>query len=164
MLLTTAVALGLLGYLSQPPGRVDAGSAPARAGVYKQGPWLIAVNPDRFTGTTGCQLHSRDVTLQRGTLVFRVASHGDTTAAVFRVDAGPPRPLAEAFDTLEAHGFFPQRGWLVDPNGGEAALPVSYVTGARAVAIRVWPHAPRRFDVAGLQEAEAKARALGCAI
>jgi hypothetical protein len=123
------------------------------------------VSPDRFAGTTGCRLHTRDVSLQRDTLIFSVVSQGDTTAAVYRVDSGPPRGVAEAFDTVEAHGFFPQRGWLVDPNDGEAALPVSYVTGARSVAIRVSPRRrPRHFNATRLEEAEARAKTLGCPI
>ena len=84
---------------------------------------------------------------------------------MFRVDSGPPRRVAEAFDTLEARGFFPQRGWVVDPNGGEAALPVSYVSGARVVTMRVTPmQHPRRFKVGRLAEAEAAAKGLGCPI
>jgi hypothetical protein len=163
MLLTTAVSLSLLSHLPQgPPRRTEA--AAAHAGVYKSGPWLIAVNSDRFAGTVGCQVRTRDVSLQRDTLIFRVASHGDTTAAVFRVDSGPPRAVAEAFDAVEARGFFPQRRWVVDPHGGEAALPISCVAGARAVAIRVWPHRARNFNVTRLQEAEARAKALGCPI
>lgn len=152
MLLTAAVSLSLLGHL------------PTAHPAYRVGPWLIERNADGFTGTVGCELHTRDARLQRDTLIFRIAHEGDTTAAVFRVDSGPPRTVAEAFDTVEAHGFFPQRGWILDPKGGEAALPVSYLSGAKAVAIRVWPRPPRRFDVSRLQEAEAAARAQGCRI
>jgi hypothetical protein len=152
MLMTAAVSLSLLGHLPSP------------APVYKVGPWLIEANADRFTGTVGCELRTRDARLQRDTLIFRVAPGGDTTAAVFRVDSGRARSIAEAFDAVEARGLFPQRGWLVDPNGGEAALPVSYVSGATAVWIRVWPRRPRRFDVSRLAEAETAARAQGCHI
>lgn len=165
MLLTAAMTLSLLGHHPH-----DAHQAPDPAAVhasrrtYKLGPWLIAVHPDRFAGTTTCRLHTTDVSLQHDTLIFRVAPEGDTTAAVFRIDSGPPRRVAEAFDTVEAQGFFPQRGWVVDPNGGEAALPVTYVSGASVVAIRVSPkQRPRRFNVARLPEAEAAAKALGCA-
>ena len=166
MLLTAAISLSLLGHLPHwPHGPGGAAGAHASHHLYKLGPWLIAVHPDRFAGTTTCQLHTTTVRLQRDTLIFRVAPEGDTTAAIFRVDAGPPRRVAEAFDTVEAQGFFPQRGWVVDPNGGEAALPVSYVSGAKVVAIRVSPKQhPRRFQVARLPEAEAAAKALGCPI
>jgi len=166
MLLIAAVSLSLLGHLSpgtHKPG--DAAAAHASRHLYKLGPWLIAVHPDRFAETTTCQLHTADVSLQRDTLIFRVAPEGDTTAAVFRVDSSPPRRVAEAFDTVETHGFFPQRGWVVDPNGGEAALPVSYVSGAKVVAIRVSPkRRPRQFKIGRLPEAEAAAKALGCPI
>jgi hypothetical protein len=166
MLLTAVVTLSLVSHLPHWPHRHgEAAAAHASHRLYKLGPWLIAVDPDRFAGTIGCQLHTRDVSLRQDTLIFRVAPDGDTTAAVFRVDSGPPRRVAEAFDTVEAPGFFPQRGWVVDPNGGEAVLPVAYVSGARVVAIRVSPKQhPRLFKVARLSEAEAAARGLGCPI
>jgi hypothetical protein len=166
MLLTAAISLSLLSHLPHGPhGSGGGAGAAASRHLYKLGPWLIAVHPDRFAGTTTCQLHTAVVSLQRDTLIFRVAPEGDTTAAIFRVDSGPPRRVAEAFDTVEAQGFFPQRGWVVDPNGGEAALPVSYVSGAKVVTMRVTPqqHA-RQFKVARLSEAEAAAKALGCPI
>jgi hypothetical protein len=166
MLLTAALMLSLLG--QRPPESHAAAAAAIASGHprrYQLGPWLLAVNPDRFAGTVGCDLHAKDVSLRHDTLVFRLAPQGDTTAAVFRIDAGPPRRVAEAFDTVEAHGFFPQRGWIVDPNGGEAALPVSYLSGARVVAIQAAPREhPRRYDVARLSEIAASARALGCPI
>ncbi|MDB5482761.1 MAG: hypothetical protein JWO83_3814 [Caulobacteraceae bacterium] len=166
MLLTAAVSLSLLARLPHWPHKPgDATHAEVSRSLYKLGPWLIAVHPDRFAGVTTCQLHTRDVSLQRDTVIFRVAPQGDTTAAVFRIDSGPPHRVAETFDTVEAHGFFPQRGWVVDPNGGEAALPVSYVSGAKVVSLRVTPtRRPRRFMVDRLAEAEASARALGCPI
>jgi hypothetical protein len=165
MLLTAAVTLSLLGHVSQwLQEPVDAAHSSNR-NRYKLGPWIIAVHPDRFAGITACQLRTRDISLQRGTLIFRVAPEGDTTATVFRVDSGPPRHVSEAFDTIEARGFFPQRGWIVDPNGGEAALPGSFVSGAKVVTMRVTSKQhPRRFMVGQLAEAEAAARGLGCPI
>jgi hypothetical protein len=167
MLLTAAVSLSLLGRLPHLPHRPgDAAKAHAsRRHLYKLGPWLIAVHPDAFAGATTCQLRTREVSLQRDTLIFRVSPNGDTTAAVYRVDSGPLRRVAEAFDALEARGFFPQRGWIVDPNGGEAALPASYVAGATVVTMRATPkQPPHRFKVGRLAEAEAAAKGLGCAI
>jgi len=162
MLLTAALSLSLLGQL---PHRPHGHDAHASRQLYKLGPWYIAVRPDRFAGTTGCQLHTREVSLQRDTLIFRVAPQGDTTGAVFRVDSGPPHRIAETYDAVEARGFFPQRGWIVDPNGGEAALPVAYVAGAKVVTLRVTPRQqPHRFNVARLADAEASAKALGCPI
>jgi hypothetical protein len=166
MLLIAAMSLSLLGQSDPGPHRPGRPVAvPARARLYQLGPWLIAVTPDRFAGTVGCRVHTRDVSLQRDTLIFRVAAAGDTTGSVFRIDSGPPRPVAEVFDAVEAHGFFPQRGWVIDPNGGEAALPAASVAGARMVAIRVSPgRRPRRFEVARLAEVEAAARGLGCQV
>lgn len=166
MLLIAAVSLNLVSHLPYWPRKHgEPAAVSAHHQLYKLGPWFIAVDPDRFAGTVGCQLHTKSVSLQRDTLIFRVAPQGDTTAAVFRVDSGPPRRVAEAFDTVEAHGYFPQRGWVVDPNGGETALPVTYVSGAKMVAIQVSPKQhPRRFAVARLSEAEAAARGLGCPV
>ena len=166
MLLTAAVSLSLLSRLPQFPHRPARPAAHAsQRHLYKLGPWFIAVHPDAFAGTTRCQLHTGEVSLQRDTLIFRVSREGDTTAAVYRIDNGPPRRVAEAFDVLEARGLFPQRGWIIDPNGGEAALPVAYVSGATVVTIRVTPkRRPHRFAVGRLAEAEAAAKGLGCPI
>ena len=164
MLLTAAMSLSLLSHLPQASHKPGHDAHAARE-LYKLGPWYIAVHSDRFAGTTTCQLHTQEVSLQHDILIFRVAQQGDTTAAVFRIDSGQPHRVAETFDIVEAHGFFPQRGWVVDPNGGEAALPVSYVTGAKVVSIRVLPRQrPHQFKVARLAEAEASAIGLGCPI
>jgi hypothetical protein len=166
MLLIAAASLSLLSHAPH-LAQSHAGTAaqPPAHRLYQLGPWLIAVDRDRFAGATTCQLHSRDVSLRSDALIFRVAPEGDTTGTVFRIDSGPPHRVSEAFDALEAKGLFPQRGWVVDPNGGEAALPASYVSGAAVVTMRVSPKQhPRRFKVSRLTEAEAAARGLGCPI
>jgi hypothetical protein len=127
------------------------------------GAWSVVVARDRFAGTSSCSLDARDVSLHRGTAIFRLGRGLDTTRAVFRLDGGPPREVSEAFDAVEARGFFPERGWIVDPAGGEAALPAAYLSGVRAVTLRVSPKLPPRvFKVAHLDEAIATAQAYGC--
>ena len=161
MLLVAALALNLFAYPAHPPAKPAVAHTVARR--YQLGPWIIAVNPDPFTGTVACQIHARDVTLRRDTLIFRVAPGGDTTGTVFRVDLGAARRVSEAFDAVEAHGFFPQRGWIVDPSGGEVALPTSYVSNASVVTMRIARKDHLRwFKVGRLAEAEAGARAAGC--
>lgn len=162
IMLVAAVLINWFGHPAahSPPKPAVAHAAAQR---YQLGPWIIAVNPDPFTGTVACQIHARDVTLRRDTLIFRVAPGGDTTGTVFRVDLGPAHHVSEAFDTVEAHGFFPQRGWIVDPSGGEVALPTSYVSKASTVTMRIARKDKLRwFKVGQLAAAEAGARAAGC--
>ncbi len=160
MLLTAALALSLfnpLAWMADPPT-----SHPAirRAHV---GAWSIAIAKDRFSGTSRCSITGRDVSLHSGTAIFRLTRRGDTTRAVFRLDGGPPRAIADSFDAVQAKGFFPQRGWIVDPDGGEAALPASHLSGIRTVTWRASPGQHlRRIKVAHLDEAIATVRADGC--
>jgi hypothetical protein len=166
VLLTAVMTLSLITHPSpKSPVKPKTAAHAPHGGLYKVGPWIIAVRPDPFAGTTTCQLRANGISVQRGALIFRLAAAGDTTATVFRVDSGPPHRIAETFDMAEARGFFPQRGWIVDPNGGEAVLPASYVSGARVVTMRVSrKQQPRRFEVARLAEAEAAAKGLSCPI
>ena len=168
MLLIAALSLSLFGHLPRLPalgrGRHDPAAAadgprlPARVG-----PWRVEGRLDRFSGTRGCAITAAGVSLHRGALLFRVAAGGDTRRAVFRIDGGPPRAVADVFDRVETLGFFPQRGWLRDPRGGEAVLPAAEISAARTVTIRARTGArPERFKVSRLDEAMALARSAGC--
>lgn len=161
MLLAAALSLSLFSHWPYLHGRRD--GAPRSHASARVGPWRIAVKKDRFSGDVTCSIGARGVSFRRDTLIFRLARAGDATNAVFRVDGGPARPISETFDTVEAHGFFPQRGWILDPQGGEAALPAAVVSRARAVTIRLAPKShPRQFAIARLAEARAAAAAAGC--
>jgi hypothetical protein len=169
MLLTAALALGVFGNALHAPRLPDllGGRGPMQASVRhaRVGAWSIAARSDPFAGTVACAMTARGVGLQRQTLIFRVAPRGDTTQAVYRVDSAPPHPISDTFDAVQAHGFFPQKGWIVDPDGGEAALPVATVGAAHYVWIRVTPRRnPVRFNVGGLPEALAAAKRLGCSV
>ena len=140
-----------------------AAAAPALAHRGHVGPWRIGVNADRFAGTRGCAIAADGVSLHRETLIFRVAARGDTRLAMYRLDAGPPRSVSEAFAAVQGKGFFPRRGWVLDPNGGEIALPATYVSGVSTVTVHVAQgRRLRRFRVAQLAEAVAAAKAAGC--
>ena len=168
MLLIAALSLSLFSHLPRLPAlghrRPPAPSAGAPRLPARVGPWRVEGRLDRFSGTRGCAITAAGVSLHRGALLFRVAERGDTRQGVFRVDAGRPRPAAEAFEGVEALGFFPQRGWIVDPQGGESVLPAAYVSGATTVLIRARPGVrTARFKVARLDDAVTLARAAGCA-
>ena len=150
MLLIAALSLSLFGHPPRLPARV--------------GPWRIEGLSDRFAGTRACAISAAGVGLHRDFLVFRVERRGDTRQALFRIDGGAPRPVAEAFDAAEDHGFFPQRGWIINPDGGEVVLPAAFAYGARTITIRSrLGRLPRRFNIARLNDAQAIAESAGCA-
>jgi hypothetical protein len=164
MLLTAAVALSLFNPLSVFHHHPKAPHEPAAASRRAQaGAWTVTARWDRFAGATSCVIRARGVRLERQTAIFRVREHGDTTASLFRLDNGPARPVSEAFGPVEAHGVFPQKGWVMDPAGGEIALPAAWLGSAATVTVRVSPRShPVRFKVAGLDTALAAAKAKGC--
>ncbi len=167
MLLTAALSLSLFSHLPRlahpshgSEHRTEALAVKRHARI---GPWHIDARRDRFAATAVCTISGHGVSLHKDTLIFRLAPDGDTTHTVFRVDGGPPRLVSEGFEADAAHGFFPQRGWVIDPNGGEAALPASTVAGAKFITLRMAPkHKPLRFKVDQLHDAIAAARAGGC--
>jgi hypothetical protein len=168
MLLIAALSLSLFNHLPRLPvlghARAQARQPYAARLPARVGPWRIEGRLDRFAGTRVCAISADGVSLHRDTLVFRVEARGDTRQALFRIDGGAPRPVADAFDTDEANGVFPQRGWIIDPEGGEAALPAAYASGARMITIRSRVgRRPRHFNIARLDDAVVLAKASGCA-
>ena len=132
--------------------------------LYGVAGWEIGVDRDTFTGAVTCSLAAHDVHFESDTLIFHLGRGVETTHAVFRVDGGAARPVAEAFRDDAAHGIFPQRGWIDDPAGGDAALPATDFKGAKRVWIRATPaYQPRFFNVSRFQDALAGARSAGCA-
>jgi hypothetical protein len=157
ILLTTALAVSSFFY-SPHHGRPQATER-----LFGVDGWRIAVDRDTFTGAVSCSLRAKRVYFRSGALIFRLGRGVETTHAVFRLDAGPARPVTEAFHEDEARGIFPQRGWIDDPAGGDVALPAAYVMGARQVWIRATPaHQPYPFNVSRVAEALAAAKAAGC--
>ncbi len=130
--------------------------------TFKVHDWRVVVRHDDFADRVTCSIKTRRISYLRETLVFHVGG-GDTTHAYFRLDGALPRSVRDAFTEDEAHGFFPERGWIIDPNGGDVALPAAYVVGAKRVYIRATLKSRlRTFDVSRVSEALARARAAGC--
>src|SRR5665213_1827468 len=131
--------------------------------LYRLADWRIGVDRDTFTGAVTCSLRAKRIYFKSDTLIFRLDRGAETTHAVFRIDAGPARPVAEAFRDDAARGVFPQRGWIDDPAGGDVALPAAYFGGAGRVWIRASPAAqPQFYNITRFKDALAGAKAAGC--
>ncbi|MGI9170110.1 MAG: hypothetical protein ACR2FH_08050 [Caulobacteraceae bacterium] len=140
------------------------GPAQVTQRLYGVGAWRIGVYHDTFTGAVSCSLRTNRIHYRSETLIFRLGRGVETTHAVFRLDGGTPRPVAEAFHIDEARGFFPRRGWIDDPAGGDVALPRTYFPKVKRLWIRASPASqPQFFNVSRFAEALAGARAAGCA-
>ena len=125
--------------------------------------WKIGVDHDTFTAAVTCSLTGPDMHFKAQTMIFRLGSGVETTHAVFRLDGGAPRPVSALFREDEAHGFFPERGWIDDPSGGEVAFPADRLKGVKRLWIRASPaHRPRYFNVSRFGDALAGAKAAGC--
>lgn len=151
-------ALAISSFFYQPHPRVESTHRP-----YALAGWRIGVDRDTFTGAVSCTLKARNVSFRSDTLIFHLRPGLETTHAVFRVDGGAARPVSVAFHEDEAHGIFPQKGFIDDPAGGDVALPASYLRSARRIWIRPSPTSwPRYFVVYRFSEALARAKAAGC--
>ena len=130
---------------------------------YVTGGWLLTVGQDHFTDALTCSLKTRTMHYRNETLIFHLKRGLETTHAFYKVDDGPAAPVSNAFHEVETHGFFPRRGWVDDPAGGDVALPVSYLRDADRVWIRASTKmAPTVFKVNRLDDALDHARAEGC--
>ena len=103
---------------------------------YVSGGWVVTVGHDRFTDALVCSLKTRTMHYRKETLIFHLKRGLETTHAFYKIDDGSAVPVSDVFHEVEAHGFFPRRGWVDDPAGGDVALPASYVHDARHVWIR----------------------------
>ena len=129
----------------------------------KVGDWTARVRSDQFTGEVSCSLAGRRISFHRDTLVFHLGRDVDTSQAFFRIDGGPVRSVREPRLENETHGFFLDSGPIANPSGGEVALPLSIIQGAREVYVRPSPrYQPRAFDLGQFSEALAAAKAAGC--
>lgn len=152
-----AVAVLVLSML----GQADGGQVAVKS--LRVGEWKAEISTDRFTGEVSCALTARRMSFHRDTLVFHLGRDVDTSEAFFRVDNGPVRSVREPRLLNETHGFFLDSGPIDNPSGGKVALPLSVVKGAKQIYIRASPrHEPRAFDVSGLGDALAAAKAAGC--
>jgi hypothetical protein len=165
MPLAAALMLSLLGHAAPAPPLPPGSRALGHAGRARThvGPWRIALAQDRFTGAITCAIAAPDVKLTRQTLIFRLGHGLSTLKADYRLDRGPSRPVSAVFAAVEDQGFFPERGWILDPEGGEVALPIAALQGARMITLRPAPgRRPRSFKIARLTEALILAKAAGC--
>jgi hypothetical protein len=125
--------------------------------------WQWAVITDRFTGKVSCQLHIRGMHVRADTVIFELKPGAETIHAVVRIDSRPPQPVSDMFAEDQKHGIFPERGWIDDRRGGEVALPLSMIRGARVVWIRPKPKAPvYGYNVSRLDQALAALKHAGC--
>ncbi len=130
---------------------------------YTVGAWRMTVGHDLFTDAIRCTLQTRTMHYRNETLIFHLRAGLETTHAYFKIDDGDAHPVSDAFHQVEAHGFFPRRGWLDDRAGGDVALPASYVHDARRVWIRASPRQrPNVFKVSRFDDALDQARSNGC--
>ena len=129
----------------------------------RSGDWTAKVRTDRFTGEIACTLRGPGMSFHRDTVVFEMGRHVDTSQAFFRLDGGAARSVREPRLQNETHGFFLDSDPVDNPSGGRVALPFSLVQSAKSVLVRANPRrAPRAFDVSGLPDALAAAKAAGC--
>jgi hypothetical protein len=130
---------------------------------YVTGGWSLTVDHDRFTDALTCSLKTRTMYYRNRTLIFHLKNGLETTHAFYRLDDRPAAPVSKAFHDVETLGFFPRRGWVDNPAGGDVALPVSYLRDTGQVAIRASTRmAPTVFKVNRLDDALGNARAQGC--
>jgi len=154
MLMAAVLALSILG-----PGD----QAQVVTQSVKVGDWTTKVRRDQFTAEVSCSLVGRRISFHRDTLVFHMGHDVDTSQAFFRVDNGPVRSVREPRLENETHGFFLDSGPIGNPSGGEVALPLSTIQGARKVFVRASPrYQPRAFDLGRFADALAAAKAAGC--
>ncbi|MBA3810705.1 MAG: hypothetical protein H0X27_03485 [Caulobacteraceae bacterium] len=154
MIVATALAIALSGHAAR--GQIE------RRHLASDG-WSIRLYRDTFTGALSCSLASKTMRFRRDALIFHLGHPPDTTHAYFRIDGAPARPVAEGFSEVQARGFFPRRGWIDDPTGGDVALPAAWMQGAKRIDIRAsWRTRPRKFDISRFAEALSAARAAGC--
>jgi hypothetical protein len=125
--------------------------------------WHWHARYDGFTRQWSCTLKTSRIHVRSQTVIFGVRHGVDTTHSYFTIDSAAPRPVSDVFVEDQKHGIFPERGWIDDRAGGEVALPLDMVIGARQVAIRPTPNTDITFyDVHHLAPALAELKATGC--
>ncbi len=156
--MSVIAALALASFFNHPRQRVEVTHRYIRVA-----PWEIGVDRDTFTGAVTCSLAAKRVHFKSGALIFHLGRDVETTHAAFRVDGGPARPVSQAFRDDESLGFFPRRGWIDNPAGGDVALPAAYLKGAKRLWIRASTAAyPQVYDIGRFADALARAKAAGC--
>jgi hypothetical protein len=135
----------------------------ARGEAHRVAGWTVTAHVERFTGRMACQVTRPGVAYRRQALVFRLSPRIDTSAAVYRVDAGAPVWARTDEPELARLGFALHGDDLNNPSGGVVRVPQGRLAGARAVQIETAAdHRPFKFVIAGLAEALDAAKRAGC--
>jgi len=131
--------------------------------VTHAGAWRLSTQYDRFADRTACSLQAPHAHYERHAVVFSFSGRTDTSAAVYRVDDGPPMTASDDEMELARLGFAVHQDDLNNPSGGLVRIPQSKLGGARTVSIQPRPRGPAtKFDVEGLGDALAAAAKAGC--
>ena len=127
------------------------------------GAWTLEARTDAFTGARSCRLSASHMDYRRGAVVLRLPRWEDTSAAVYRVDAGPPVDTrAEAME-MARRGFALNDDTLTNPSGGLVRIPEEQLASAKIVWVRADAKSrPEVFKIAGLSAALDAAHAAGC--
>jgi hypothetical protein len=154
MIVATALAIALFGHPR---------AQPVVTRQYRKDHWNLTVVSDGFTGKTTCSIHARHVVIHRNTAIFSLGGGVDTNAVEIRIDGAGARSAADLAAENARNGVFPERGWVENPSGGDVAVPLSLMRGARHVYIRASQTGKiRTFTVGPLDYVLQSAAAFGC--
>ena len=118
--------------------------------------WRLQARTDHFSAGTVCRLTKGQLSYQRRAVVIQLPRNVDTSAAVYRIDGGPPRALAR-------RGFALHRDDLTNPSGGLVRVPIDRLQQAGSVSVEARAMGrPVKFRLDGLTMALDAARAAGC--
>lgn len=128
------------------------------------GDWTLKTRLDRFAGERSCTLSRGRIDYQRQALVFRLSTHTDTAAALYRIDGAEPVAVRADEAELASLGFALHNDDLDNPSGGLVRIPAHRLATAGEVQIEAGPgRGPVKFKIGGLAAALDAARAAGCA-
>ncbi len=137
--------------------------------TFQQPTWRFTIRRDRFTRGVDCHVFQGSpgrpsIAYARHSLAFRFSSRLSTLEASYRVDSGPTAPWTRVYPTLVAGGATLPGASMDNPTGGLVILPLSALAGGHVITIRPTPRSrPRSFNIDGLGDALANAKARGCA-
>jgi hypothetical protein len=157
-MITKLALVGMLGLLS------PFGHGPVKTTHRKVAGWTLTVSHDSFSQSTRCALRRSKAIVFRHALVFRLPAQVDTSAAVYRIDGGPPMRVENDAMDLARLGFALTDDDLDNPSGGLVRIPQDkFLRASRSVAIEATPgRRVASFRIDGLTAAMDRAAALGC--
>jgi hypothetical protein len=138
-------------------------SSEKQAETQHLGVWTLQASPDSFTGARSCRLSGAHMEYRRGAVVFHFSGGTDTSAAVYRVDGGPPVETRSELMDMAHRGFAIYDDRLANPSAGVVRVPQGRLIDARSVSIRPSAKAAvTTFKLDGFGAALAAARSAGC--